>query len=122
MHYKLAISIVMLILVLSVGTEAYHQIEGWGYIDSLYFSVITVSTIGYGNGIYPVTDEGKLFTVVYLLMGVSTAFTILYSVSAEFLENRYMRKFEHSLMMSQGDVKYGKNRKFHELRKMLIGE
>lgn len=51
------------------GTVMYSYIEGWSWIDSLYFSVITLTTIGYGD-IAPVTDAGKLFTIVYIIFGL----------------------------------------------------
>lgn len=52
-----------------VGTIFYHRIEGMTFIDSFYFSFITLSTIGYGD-ITPVTTMGKLFTVIYGILGL----------------------------------------------------
>lgn len=51
------------------GTVMYSYIEGWNWIDSLYFSVITLTTIGYGD-VAPVTNAGKLFTIVYIIFGL----------------------------------------------------
>lgn len=34
---------------LVVGSWVFHQIDGWGYIDSFYFSAITLTTVGYGD-------------------------------------------------------------------------
>ncbi|MGY6499970.1 MAG: potassium channel family protein [Acidimicrobiales bacterium] len=56
-------------VVLAVGTVFYTRIEGWSVVDSLYFSVITLLTIGYGD-LAPTSDASKLFTVVYALVGV----------------------------------------------------
>lgn len=47
----------------------YSWIEGWGLLDSFYFSVITISTIGYGD-LAPQTALGKLFTIGYVLVGL----------------------------------------------------
>ncbi len=57
------------IIVLGFGTVVYHFLEGWSWVDSFYFSIITLTTIGYGD-FSPATDEGKLFTVFYILMGI----------------------------------------------------
>lgn len=34
---------------LLVGTWVFHQVEGWSYLDSFYFSAISLSTVGYGD-------------------------------------------------------------------------
>lgn len=56
--------------ILFVGTMFYWRIEEWSFIDSLYFSVMTLSTIGYGD-LTPTTDFSKMFTVVFTLIGVA---------------------------------------------------
>lgn len=56
-------------LILAVGTVFYHYQEHWRWIDSLYFSVVSLLTVGYGD-LTPQTDLGKLFTVFYLIAGV----------------------------------------------------
>ena len=55
---------------IALGTVTYHFIEGWSWLDSLYFSVITLTTIGYGD-FSPQTDLGKMFTSVYIVIGVA---------------------------------------------------
>ena len=57
------------ILILLLGTWFYTKVEGWSALDALYFSVITLTTIGYGD-FYPQTTAGKIFTMVYVLIGL----------------------------------------------------
>lgn len=57
------------LLLLSAGTMFYTLVERWTVIDALYFCVVTLTTVGYGD-LAPQTDAGKLFTVVYVLAGV----------------------------------------------------
>jgi len=50
------------------GTLFYTTVEGWAVIDSLYFSVMTLATVGYGD-LAPSTDLSKIFTVMYVIVG-----------------------------------------------------
>ena len=51
------------------GTLVYHWLEGWSYLDALYFCVISLATIGYGD-LTPTTPLAKLFTIVYVINGI----------------------------------------------------
>jgi hypothetical protein len=55
--------------VLAVGTIAYVLIEQWTVLDALYFCVVTLATVGFGD-LHPTTDLGKLFTIGYIIVGV----------------------------------------------------
>ena len=55
---------------LAVGTIFYRLVEGWGWLDSLYFCVITLSTVGYGD-LSPTTPGTKIFTMIYIFLGLS---------------------------------------------------
>ena len=63
-------SILWLLVLLLVGTVFYHMIEGWTWLDAFYFCVITLATVGYGD-LAPTTPEGKIFTIMYLFLGIS---------------------------------------------------
>jgi len=76
LHTKLRIAFFGLFAILIVGTVGFHNFEGWGYIASLYTTVVTLSTVGYGD-YYPHTEAGQLFTVVLIIFGVGT---MLYTV------------------------------------------
>jgi hypothetical protein len=53
---------------LLIGTVFYVRAEGWSVLDALYFSVVTLATVGYGD-FAPRTSIGKMFTIVYILIG-----------------------------------------------------
>lgn len=61
---------------LVTGTVFYTQVEGWRWLDSLYFCVITLTTIGYGD-FSPQTDFGKVFTILYIVVGVGTLLSFI---------------------------------------------
>lgn len=57
-------------VLLVTGTVVYRFLEGWSWVDSLYFSTVAVTTVGFGD-LVPTSDGAKLFTVVYLLSGIA---------------------------------------------------
>jgi len=54
---------------IALGSTVYHFIEGWSWIDSVYFSFVALTTVGFGD-ITPQTDLGKIFTIFYLIIGI----------------------------------------------------
>ncbi len=58
----------------------YHFIEGWSWLDSIYFSVVTISTVGYGD-FSPETAAGKVFTMVYIIVGLGIFVTAATTVA-----------------------------------------
>ena len=61
---------IWVIIVIAMGTTFYARVEGWRTLDALYFTIITLTTIGYGD-ITPQTDAGKIFSMVYIFVGIS---------------------------------------------------
>ena len=66
-------------LVIIVGAVLYHWLEGWSWLDSFYFVVITLTTIGYGT-FSPTTPLSKLITIFYSLNGVIVLLMLFDSV------------------------------------------
>lgn len=85
-HRRLLYIMAVLLVILFGGATFYHLQEGWSYLDSVYFSASTMTTVG--NGIYPVTVWGKIFTIFYVFAGVGIALYGLSLLSAHFVEIR----------------------------------
>jgi hypothetical protein len=69
------------IAILFSGTFFYHTTERWGWIDSFYFSVTTLTTVGYGD-LHPTTNLSKIFTVIYLFVGIGVILGFVNAVAA----------------------------------------
>lgn len=78
---------IILAVVLLFGTYVYHKLEGWTYVDSFYFVVSTMTTVGYGDFL-PSTEKSRLFTSFYILVGVSMFFYGLFLIGEHFIEER----------------------------------
>jgi voltage-gated potassium channel len=66
---KIIRGLIMLGMVLAVGTLGYMILEGWHLLDAFYMTVITITTVGYGE-IRKVDDVGRIFTVFLIFMGM----------------------------------------------------
>lgn len=67
-------------IVLACGTLFYHENQGWTLLDSLYFSVVTLTTVGYGD-MYPTNDVSKIFTMIYLIVGIGILFGFINTIA-----------------------------------------
>jgi voltage-gated potassium channel Kch len=93
-----------LCILLILGTVFYSFQEGWSYTDSLYFSVVTLTTVGYGD-LHPTTTASKMFTVLYIFIGVGLGFYILSALAKSFIEGRdkRIRRIEKLISIPKDD-------------------
>jgi voltage-gated potassium channel len=86
----LRISIVVLLVIVSVGTVGYTVIEGWRILDSLYMTIITLATVGFRE-IQPLSDAGKIFTMLLVIFGVGVIGYIVGSLAQIMFEGQFQR-------------------------------
>ncbi|MDP4039569.1 MAG: potassium channel family protein [Candidatus Pacearchaeota archaeon] len=63
------LTLILFVTFLILGTIFYHYTESWEWIDSFYFSGMTITTVGYGD-LVPSTTLSKIFTVLYVIAGL----------------------------------------------------
>ncbi len=70
---KLKIALLVLVAIIIAGALGFHLLEGWTVFESFYATIVTISTVGYGD-FMPKTTWGRLFTVTLIIFGVGTMF------------------------------------------------
>jgi len=66
---RLRLPVVLVAVAVAYGTVGYQVVEGWRLLDAFYMTVITLTTVGYGE-VHPLDAAGKLFTISLLALGV----------------------------------------------------
>ena len=113
-HRRLVYVIILLALILFGSATFYHYVERWRYLDALYFSAATMTTVGYGD-ITPRTDAGKIFTIFFVFVGVGIALYGLSLIAAHFVEVR-----EEFWLQRLGKIKIKHPKTFLERLKNLF--
>ena len=77
--------IVLLVVLLVSGTIGYMIIEKWHFLNALYMTVITITTVGYGE-VSEISKAGRIFTIVLIFVGVSIVAYMLGLVAQSMLD------------------------------------
>ena len=77
----------------AVGSIGFYVIGGdqWSWIDSLYMTIITLSTVGYGE-VHTLTGAGKIWSILIIIFGVSGIGALIRTISEEFIQLELFRK------------------------------
>ncbi|HII40237.1 MAG TPA: two pore domain potassium channel family protein [Thermoplasmata archaeon] len=92
----------VLVLLLAMGAVFVHEVEGWGWVDSVYFIVTAVTTLG--SSFVPQHEITKIFLIVWLPVGIGVGFTVLASIGAAILDaqRRRLRRFRAAVGSREG--------------------
>lgn len=101
---SLAYSLAALAGVVAFGTVGFSLVEGWSLLDSLYMTVMTVTTVGYGPPL-PLSPAGRNFSILFMVIGVGTAGYLL-STAVQ------------ALVRSEILATYGERRRQREMSKL----
>jgi voltage-gated potassium channel len=105
-----------LVVIVVIGVIGYMLIEDWSFLDSVYMTIITITTVGYDE-VQPLTDNGKIFSIFLMIGGVGGAlyfFTVIaaYLIEGYFgstlgrrqMKNRIAKLKEHFIICGYGRV------------------
>jgi voltage-gated potassium channel len=99
---KLLGALLLLFTLLTLGILGYMLISGDSFIDALYMTVITVSTVGFGLN-HPLTPEGKLFTIFMIFLSASLYGYIIKMISENIANGNFFEELKHKKMQKQID-------------------
>jgi voltage-gated potassium channel len=95
--YLLLIPLVTII----IGIAGFMWLEKLSFLDALYFTVVTIATVGYGD-ISPATAGGKILVIFVIIIGIGTFVTLLTSVAQWLLQRRQAALNKHRMSMLVG--------------------
>jgi hypothetical protein len=84
---QIAVASSSLVGLIAIGTVVYRYLEDWTWIQSFYFSVVTLATVGFGD-LHPTTDGARLFTAFFIILGVAIAVSALGVIGTSYLTRR----------------------------------
>jgi voltage-gated potassium channel Kch len=78
--------VVLTAAVVLIASVFYSLVEGWSFLDAMFFSVATISTVGYGDMV-PQTRPGRIFTIAFIFVGIG-----VFVVTAASIANHVIRR------------------------------
>ena len=78
-----------LLAIIILGSWFYMRVEHWTFLDAIYFSVTTLTTVGFGD-LAPHTPAGKIFTIFYILIGIGmiSGFVVLLAERSRLMKTK----------------------------------
>ncbi len=89
---RLLLSGLLIFLMVALGTAGFIIIEGWNFLDALYMTIITLTTVGYGE-VHNLSSEGRIFNIFLIIGGVGTVFYALSTGAKLVLEGELQEMF-----------------------------
>src|SRR5689334_1061052 len=97
---RIRIVLLAVLAAIVTGTIAFHLLEGWSILDSLYVTVQTLTTVGFGD-VTPRTGAGRAFTTVFMMVGVGVVLYALTSTVQSIVHSELFARYGHSRKMSK---------------------
>ena len=99
---KIYTAVTLLMLLLMVGVFGFRFVSGYSWIDALYMTVITITTVGFGE-VNPLDDFSKIFTIFLILTSIVTVGYALSIITEYILSKNNVEDLKHKKMQKQID-------------------
>jgi hypothetical protein len=83
-----------MLVLLVISTIHYYLVENWSIVDSIYFCIMTISTVGYGD-LTPTSDFSKIYTMIYSILGIGVFVGIVSKLASAFTQKRIKKHQGH---------------------------
>ncbi|MGD9117206.1 MAG: potassium channel protein [Dehalococcoidia bacterium] len=111
---RLLFALYAFIIIVAIGVIGYMIIEDWSFLDALYMTITTITTVGFKE-VYPLSDAGRIFSICLIIGGVGGALYILTTIMGSFIEaqfdlgrrrmkNKIAKLKEHFILCGYGRV------------------
>ncbi len=100
---KLIRAVLLMLSVLVIGVVGYMVISKDSFIDALYMTVITISTVGFGL-VHPLSVEGKIFTIFLILLSVSLYGFIIKVITENIANGHFFEELKQNKMQKKIDL------------------
>lgn len=94
LRIQISAAVSAIVFLLGLGTVVYHFLEKWTWVQSFYFSVVTLGTVGYGD-LVPTTELSRLFTALYIIVGAAIFLAALGVIGATYIRHRERMILKH---------------------------
>ncbi len=101
--YKVITALLAFIAVLVIGTLGISLLEGWQLFDSLWFTLISLTTTGYGDMV-PQTVAGRVFSLILLAVGIGIFFYAASIAINMLVERQFMQLMDRNHVQKKIDL------------------
>lgn len=91
-RFRLRYALVAIVVAVALGTLGFHLLESWSLADSLYLTLQTLTTVGYGD-VTPQTGAGRVFASLYMFVGVGVVLYVLTSSVQTIVQSEMIAAF-----------------------------
>lgn len=87
-------------LALAVGVVGYEVIEGFTFLEALYMTVITISTVGFKE-VADISDNGRIFTIFLIVTNIGLFTYFITLITRYFLDGQFLKEYKLYKMMNK---------------------